>query len=99
MDKTEIIIRRILGWKLNSYNKWFDPVNGKFIDSFNMEKNLDDAMLVVKQLEKYGFVYSKKSDTEICFNDICAKGKNLNEAIMNAAYEVAEVNSVPDEWL
>lgn len=99
MDKTEVIVRRILGWKLNSLNKWFDPENRKFITNFDMENNLDDAMHVVHRLEKYGFTYTQKGENEVCFNDVCATGKTLQEAIVNAAYEIAEVNPIPDEWL
>lgn len=99
MDKSEVIIRRILGWKLNSHNKWFDSVNRRFVTHFDLENNLDDAMLIVQQLEKFGYVFTKKGENEVCFNDICATGNTLTEAIVNAAYEVAEVDSTPSEWL
>ena len=99
MNKVEVIARRILGWKLNSWNKWFDYEKGIFIENFQPEVNLEHAMLVVKKLNEHGYTYTKKSDSEVCFNEVCAEGASLAAAITNAAYEIAEISSIPEEWL
>ena len=56
-------------------------------------------MLIVEQMKKLGFTYSVRGEYEVCFNDHCSEGKTLAEAITNAAFAIAEVSSVPDEWL
>lgn len=48
MNKIDIIARRILGWKLNSWNKWYDFEKEFFIhdEKFQPEQNLDHAILL-----------------------------------------------------
>lgn len=99
MDKIEVIARRILDWKLNRWDRWFDHENGIFIDNFTPDKNLEHAMLIVSKLEKLGFTYTKISDLEVCFDATRGTGDTLPEAITNAAYEIADNRSIPDEWL
>ncbi|UCZ54938.1 hypothetical protein LGQ02_09405 [Bacillus shivajii] len=98
MDKTEVIARRVLGWKLNRTNKWYNPEEGNIIENFQPDKKLDHAMLIVDRFEKFGFTYSKKSDNEVCFNKYCATGDTLQEAITNAAYSIAENNPIHNDW-
>ncbi|MEH7302656.1 BC1872 family protein, partial [Neobacillus drentensis] len=47
--KTDSIARRILGWKLNRWDRWYDYEMGTFIHEtdFQPEHNLDHAMLIV----------------------------------------------------
>lgn len=101
MNKVEIIARRILGWKLNSWDKWYDYENGIFIlvSDFQPEQNLDNAMLIVERLEKFGFSYTTNGVSEVCFNEVCATGDTLAQAITNAAYRIADNSSISDEWL
>lgn len=99
MSKADIIARRILGWKLNSWNKWYDYEKNIFIEDFAPEQNLDHAMIIVKRLELIGFTYTEKGTTEVCFDDICATGDTLAQSITNAAYEIADNSSVDQEWL
>lgn len=99
MNKIEVISRRILGWKLNSWDKWFDSEKGIFIEHFQPGQNLDQAMMIVERLEKLGYTYCVKGPTEVCFDSVCATGDSLAEAITSAAYAIAENSSVPDEWL
>lgn len=103
MDKIEVIARRVLGWSLKSSNKWFNLEGATFIDNFNPIENLDDAMKIVRRLEEFGFTFLKHGDTEVCFSNQfineCATGTSLAEAITNAAYAIAEVKSIPEEWL
>jgi len=99
LDKAEVIARRILGWKMNRWDRWYDFENNRFIYHFNPEANLDHAMLIVEQMKKLEFNYSVRGEYEVCFNDHCSEGKTLAEAITNAAFAIAEVSSVPDEWL
>jgi hypothetical protein len=101
MNKIDVIARRIFGWKLNRWDRWFDSEKGIFIyeSEFQPEHNLDHAMLIVDKLEHFGFTYSTKGTLEVCFNDACAKGDTLAQAITNAAFLIAENSSVPDEWL
>lgn len=98
MNKTESIARRILGWKLNRWDRWYDYENGQFIhtSNFQPEKNIDHAMMIVDRLEKYGYRFQTNGNCEACFNDVRAKGENLAEAITNAAYAIIERNSVVD---
>lgn len=100
MNKKEVIARRILGWSLNSQDKWFDVEKGIFINNsdFQPEKNIDDAMLIVERLKLFGFTYETKGESEVCFNDVCATGETLAEAITNAAYSLAEVKPISDAW-
>lgn len=99
MNKIEVISRRILSWKLNSWDKWFDSEKGIFIQHFQPDQNLDHAMIIVEKLEKLGYIYTTKGATEVCFDSVCATGETLAQAITNAAYSIAEISSVPDEWL
>jgi hypothetical protein len=99
MNKTEIIARRILGWKLNRWDRWYDFEKDAFIYEFQPEKNLDHAMMIVEKLEKSGFTYITNGVSEVWFNDICESGDTLAQAITNAAYSIADNSSVPDEWL
>lgn len=101
MDKVESIARRILGWKLNSADKWFDSENGIFIDhsEFQPEQNIEHAMKIVERLEKFGFSYTVKDDNEVCFNEFCATGGTLAEAITNAAHSIADNSSPADAWI
>lgn len=41
MNKTEVIARRILGWKLNRWDRWYDPEKGVFIYDFQPDENPD----------------------------------------------------------
>lgn len=101
MNKIDIIARRILGWKLNRWDRWFDQEKGVFIyeNEFQPEQNLDHAMLIVKKLEEYGFTYSTKGEYEVFLNEFCSTGDTLAQAITNAAFLIAENPIVPDEWL
>ena len=101
MNKIDIIARRILGWKLNSWDKWYDFEKDMIIhdSEFQPEQNLDHAMIIVERLKEFGFTYTQNGDTEVCFNQICATGDTLAKAITNAAYELAENNPIAAEWL
>ncbi len=100
MSKTESIARRILGWKLNRWDRWYDFENKQFIpvSDFQPEKNLDHALKIVKRLKTFGYIYKTKGDFEVCFNDVCATGKTLEEAITNAAYLIADGSSIDEGW-
>ena len=56
-------------------------------------------MIIVEKLEGYGFTYTIKDDNVVCFNDICATGSTLAEAITNAAFEIADTHSIDEAWL
>jgi hypothetical protein len=101
MNKIEIIARRILGWKLNRWDRWYDHEKGVFIyeSEFQPEQNLDHAMLIVKKLEQFGYNYQVKGDSGVCFNGVCSTGDTLAQAITDAAYSIADNSQVPDEWL
>jgi hypothetical protein len=99
MDKKEVIARRILGWKLNRWDRWYDEEKGNFINDFNPEKNLEHAMLIVERLESFGFTYKTNGETEVCFNEVCETGNSLAEAITNTAFSLAEINPLAEEWL
>lgn len=101
MNKIESIARRILGWKLNSQNKWYDFEKDISIhySEFQPDLNLDHAMLIVKKLEKFGFTYTTKGVSNVCFNDVSATGDTLAQAITNAAHLIADDSSKADEWL
>lgn len=98
MIKVDSIARKILGWKLNRWDRWFDYEKGVFIheSDFQPEHNIDHAMLIVERLEELGFTYTIKDFSKICFNDICASGETLAQAITNAAYSLVELSSIPD---
>ncbi|PLS01862.1 BC1872 family protein [Neobacillus cucumis] len=98
MVKIDAIARRILGWKLNRWDRWYDYEKGKFIheSDFQPEQNIDHAMLIVERLEELGYSYQIKGLSKVCFNDICATGDTLAQAITNAAYEIVEQHSFLD---
>lgn len=99
MNKTEIIARRILGWKLNRWDRWYDPEKSVFIYDFQPEESLEHALLIVKRLEGFGYTYTIKGNHEVCFNDISETGNTLAEAITNAAFAIADNSSIAEEWL
>ncbi|MBL4950844.1 hypothetical protein JK635_01120 [Neobacillus sp. YIM B02564] len=101
MNKVEIIARRILGWKLNRWDRWFDYEKGEFIavSDFQPEQNLDHALRIVARMKELGFTYTTDGRTTACFGDVCETGETLAEAITNAAFSIADNRSVPDEWL
>lgn len=96
MTKTDAIARRILGWKLNRWDRWFDYEKGVFItdSEFQPEQNLVHAMLVVERLEKLGYSFSSNGVSEAAFNQFKGTGEHLPEAITNAAYAIIENDSV-----
>lgn len=98
MMKTDSIARRILGWKLNRWDRWYDGEKGVFIHDadFQPEQNLNHAMLIVDRLEEMGFTYTVKGVSRVCFNEICATGETLAQAITNAAYSIVEHHSTAD---
>jgi len=101
MNQVEIIARRILGWKLNRWDRWFDFEKGTFIpvSDFQPEQNLDHAMLIVEKLKDFGFTYSTNGVSEACFNNICETGETLAHAITNAAFTIADNSSIAEGWL
>lgn len=92
MNKVDSIARRILGWKLNRWDRWYDYEKGMFIHDadFQPEHNLDHAMMIVDRLENLGFTYTNKGTSEVCFNDVTGTGETLAQAITNAAYSIIE---------
>jgi hypothetical protein len=101
MNKVEIIARRILGWTLNRWDRWYDGEKNEFVpvSEFQPEQNLEHAMLIVKRLEGFGYTYSTNGTSQVCFNSVCESGSTLAEAITNAAFTIADNSSVPEEWL
>ena len=97
MNKIDSIARRILGWKLNRWDRWYDYEKGIFIQDaeFQPEQNLGHAMLIVERLEKFGFSFKKNGESEVAFNDVSGTGETLAQAITNAAYSLVELHSVP----
>jgi len=95
MNKTDSIARRILGWKLNRWDRWYDYEKGVFIhdSEFQPEHSLDHAHLIVQKLEELGFNFTKKSNNEVSFNNIRGTGSTLAQAITNAAYSIIEHHS------
>ena len=100
MSKTDTVARKILGWKLNRYDRWYDFEKNQFIPTsdFQPEHNLNDAMLLVEKLTAHGITYTEKENLEVCLDDFCATGDTLAEAITNAAYLVADTSSIDDAW-
>lgn len=98
MHKTDAIARRILGWKLNRWDRWYDYEQGILIheSEFQPEKNLAHAMLIVDRLEEYGFTYNTNGVSTVYFNDVWATGNSLPQAITNAAYSIIEQNALAD---
>jgi hypothetical protein len=99
MNKTEVIARRILGWKLNRWDRWYDEEQEIFIYDFQPEENLDHAMMIVERLETYGFTYETTGEYTVCFNEVCESGETLAQAITNAAFELADNSSIDEGWL
>lgn len=95
MNKTDAIARRIFGWALNRWDRWYDSEKGVFIqdEDFQPEKNLDHAMIIVEKLEQVGFTFKKNGNHEVSFNDVHATGETLAQAITNAAYTLVENHS------
>ncbi len=103
MIKTDAIARRILGWKLNRWDRWFDYEKGIFIheSDFQPEQNLDHAMLIVEKLEEFGYQYTTNGKSEASFDNVRATGNTLAQAITNAAYLFIEKSSIvysPGLW-
>ncbi|WP_428908329.1 BC1872 family protein [Niallia sp. Krafla_26] len=100
MNKTDTVARKILGWKLNRFDRWYDFEKNQFIltSDFQPEHNLTHAMLLVEKLTEYGISYTEKENFEVCFDDFCATGDTLAEAITNAAYLIADTSSIDDAW-
>lgn len=98
MDKVDSIARKILGWKLNRWDRWYDYEKSHFISTsdFQPEENLDHAMLIVEKLQYFGFNFEKKSDSEVYFNEVMATGETLAQAITNAAYSLIEERTLHD---
>jgi hypothetical protein len=90
MNKTESIARKIFGWKLNRWDRWYDYEKGVFIhdSEFQPEHNLEHAMLVVEKLMNHGFQFTRHGVSEVSFNDVRASGETLSQAITNAAYSL-----------
>ncbi|PLS01880.1 BC1872 family protein [Neobacillus cucumis] len=101
MNKIEIIARRILGWKLNRWDRWYDYEKEIFIlvSEFQPEENLEHAMLLVEKLKELGFTYKTNGDLEVWFDDVCEKGETLAQAITNAAFSIADNSSIDEGWL
>ncbi|MDQ0154786.1 BC1872 family protein [Robertmurraya andreesenii] len=99
MDKIEVIARRIMDWKLNRWDRWYDHEKEIFIENFRPDENLEHAKLVVTRLEELGFSYQVVKDFEVCFNHFCGSGNTLAQAITNAAFAIADNTTVPEEWL
>lgn len=103
MEKVEVIARRIMGWKLQRLNKWYNIEKNIVVEDFHPEHNIDQAMQIVKRLKEHGFSYIVEDDLEVHFKndffEVCETGDTLAQAITNAAYSVAENNPIPSEWL
>lgn len=99
MNKVEVIARRILGWKLARWDRWFDYEKGIYIENFNPEQNRDHAMMIVDRMKELGFSYEVKSENEVCFGEVCERGETFEKAITNAAFSIADNRSIDDEWL
>jgi hypothetical protein len=92
MNKIDCIARKILGWKLNRWDRWYDYEKREFIQDseFQPEENLTHAMRIVDRLEEFGYKYSINGPTEVRFNDISGTGQSLPQAITDAAYNIIE---------
>ncbi|KGM45001.1 hypothetical protein P9D43_03195 [Neobacillus niacini] len=99
MNKTEVIARRILGWKLNRWDRWYDQEKENFIYDFKPEENLEHALFIVERLKGFGYTYSVIGKYEVCFNDVCDNGKTLAQAITNAAFSLADNSTIDEGWL
>jgi len=101
VNKIEIVARRILGWKLNRWDRWYDYEQEMFIPAseFQPEVNLDHARLLVERLKELGFTYKTNGTTKACFDDVCETGETLAQAITNAAYSIADNSSIDEGWI
>jgi hypothetical protein len=99
MNKTEVIARRIPGWKLNRYDRWYDAEKQEFIYAFQPDENLEHALFIVDRLKSFGYTYSAAGEHEVCFNDVCASGETLARAITNAAFTLADNSTIDEGWL
>jgi hypothetical protein len=92
MNKTDSIARRILGWALNRWDRWYDCEKGIYIheSEFQPEQNLGHAMLIVQRLEQFGFKFKANGDSEVSFNGVRGTGETLSQAITDAAYSLIE---------
>lgn len=99
MNKTEVIARRILGWKLNRWDRWYDPERSVFIYDFQPEECREHAFLIVEKLKSFGYTFSVKEEYGVCFNDVCETGDTLEQAITNAAFSLADNSTIDDGWL
>ena len=101
MNKIEIIACRILGWKLNRWDRWYDYEKEQFIpvSEFQPEENIEHAMLIVEKLKELGFSYRTNGTSGACFGDVCETGETLAQAITNAAYSLADNSSIDEGWL
>lgn len=103
MNKTDSIARRILGWKLNRWDRWYDYEKRTFIydHEFQPEKNLDHAMRIVERLKEFGYTFQTNGVSEARFNDFRGTGATLSQAITNAAYTIIEMTAYghsPRTW-
>ncbi|WP_428912462.1 BC1872 family protein [Niallia sp. Krafla_26] len=94
MKQVDSIARRILGWKLNRWDRWYDYENRMFIQDsdFQPEQNIEHAMLIVERLKQFGFTYTNSGPTEVRFNNISGTGNTQAQAITDAAYNIIERN-------
>ena len=101
MNKVEIIARRILGWKLNRWDRWYDYEQDQFIPvtEFQPEENLEHAMLIVEKLAELGLSYKTNGINGACFDAVCETGETLAQAITNAAFSIADNSSIDEGWL
>lgn len=98
MNKVESIARKILGWKLNRSDRWYDYEKSTFIPTFEFQpdQNLDHAMIIVERLKMSGFKFTTNGVSEAWFNDVSGTGDTLAQAITNAAHSVVEIRSIND---
>ena len=84
MNKISGVARRILGWKLNRWDRWYDFEKQKFIPIliFNQRRMLKSCHAHSRMSKSnVGYTYTIKSPTEVHFNDISGKGHTLAQAI------------------
>ena len=65
MNKISGVARRILGWKLNRWDRWYDFEKRKFIPDtdFQPEENINHAMLHRRSVGAMRlYLYNKKSN-------------------------------------
>ena len=94
-NKISGVARRVLGWKLNRWDRWYDFEKRKFIPDtdFQPEENINHAMLNCRSVgAMWLYLYNEKS-TEVHFNDISGTGRTLAQAITDAAFNLVEHQS------